>query len=200
MSDWCILRCAGSRTMALAASLTDAGIRAWTPIETRERRIPRKAARETVQLPITPSFVFAASERLSDLLTLARSPSMLFRVWDSEKRRMVTKGHPTFSVFRSDGRVPVVSEQSLAPLRKAEHRTMPRKAAKIFRKGEIVSTGRGGFAGLQGHIEASQGQYAMVVFPGFPIAVKIATWMLDEDSPVNVEDDQSEQAPHAKAA
>lgn len=202
--EWIILRTSGSTTLQLARTLAEAGFVVWSPIERTQRRHRKTLKREEVEGPLMPSFVFAGSQHRSDLLNLARSPALNYRVWDTEQRRMVTKGHPHFSLFRFGGEVPTVSDRSLAHLRAAERRTAPNEPAKVFTVGERVKLTEGGFVGLSGQVEEVVGKFAMVAFPGFPVAVKISTWLLHTDScgddKVHVSNPLSEQALPAKAA
>lgn len=112
---WCILRTRPAKTIELAASLASRGIDAWTPIavtsHTRDRvgsRLLPKPQRFERTSPIMPSFVFApaiAMPHLDDILLDERSP------------------HPPFSFFRHAGRIPLISERSIAGLRGEEERT-----------------------------------------------------------------------------
>lgn len=201
---WCILRTGSVSTLPLAKSLTDAGYEVWTPLEIHERRSPKTRKREEVTAALMPSFVFARSLHLADLIDLSRSPTLNYQVWDKEQRRMVTKGHPVFRLFRSDGGYPTVSDRELQPLRIAEKRTAPKPAGKVFNTGDRIKLTEGGFAGLSGIVERTQGAFALVAFPGFNIPVKIATWMLiadiDPSATIHVSNGLSEQAPSAKAA
>ena len=56
---WCILRTSPGRTIALAASLNEAGIKAWTPQQTITRKRPRSSSTVERQLALAPTFVFA---------------------------------------------------------------------------------------------------------------------------------------------
>ncbi len=200
MADWCILRTSGGNTMQLAESLADAGYEVWTPIETRDQRLPRKQERTTVRLPLMPSFVFARAQHLGELINLSHSPALQYRVWDSELRRMVVKGHPMFSLFRHGGLYPLIPEYQLLPLRIAEKRTAPKPTPTAFKPGDRVTLTEGGFSGLTGTVQETRGGFASVVFPGFNIAVKIATWILlaDIDEGMEVGLDSAQIA--AKAA
>lgn len=104
---WCILRTAGARTLALAASLNDAGMTAWTPVAIRRQGIRRGAEIVEVERPrpIAPTFVFGAESQLLDFAILAAQPF---------------SAHPSFSVFQWDGRYPIVGARGLSGLREAE--------------------------------------------------------------------------------
>ena len=192
MTDWCILRTGAASTLRLADSLTDAGFEAWTPMEVRDKRKPRSTLRVEVIQPITPTFVFADHSRLDELLSLSHAPSLIYQVWDKELRRMVTKGHPYFTVFRFAGEYPRIPDAQLSPLRTAEARLKrkPRGKPPTFNPGDVVRLTEGGFAGLTGEVRTTQGKFAMVRFPGFPVEVKISVFLLhptlDQPSPVYV--------------
>ena len=111
MTRWCILRTGGGRTLPLMRSLRAAGFDVWTPARTLRRNIRAKTLSGTRQIetevPILPTFVFAREQDLVALAdTAAREPSP----------------HPAFSLFRHAGRVPLVSDGSVAGLRAEEAR------------------------------------------------------------------------------
>lgn len=182
MADrWLILRCSNCKTLELAASLTDAGFEAWSPVETVQRQGKDRGKLETHTLALMPGYVFAKARHIAALLELVHSPSMQFRVWDSEKRRMVTRGHPTFSFMkRTGGEIASTADSTLNALRMIERRRKPRGKVKPVAVGAIVRFDDGGFAGLTGTVERTEGKFALVAFPGLPMAVKIAMWMLQE--------------------
>lgn len=200
---WIILRTSAGQTLNLATSLTEAGYDVWTPTETVQKlRARRGNKREDVPSPLMPSFVFADADQLHRLATLARSPSLIYRVWDSELRRMVAKGHPQFSVFRSNGKHSILPDRALSPLRLAERRQKPKEEVKRYSVGEEVRLTEGGFEGLTGIVESVKGPNTFVRFPGAHWAVQIPTWVLigaiDETPTIPV--DCGRQAPTAEAA
>ena len=77
---WAILRCSNCKTLDLAASLTDAGFEAWTPVETVMLRPRRGNKREEVRQPLIASFVFARAVHLPGLLELSHSPALNYRI------------------------------------------------------------------------------------------------------------------------
>lgn len=112
MTDqWCILRMAGPRTLAVAESLTEAGFGCWTPIRTIMRPIPgqrrslalgqRRAMMEKT-VPIIPGFVFAPASSLIDIASIAVDPC---------------SRHPSFCMFQVAERAPIIGERSLTGLR-----------------------------------------------------------------------------------
>lgn len=110
---WCILRTSGSRTLALADSLTKAGMEAWTPRRTFKRvkagvKPQANGQRPTVEIdaPILPTFVFAREADLSALASAAIAE---------------ISPHPAFSIFRHGGRHPIIGHASIAGLQQAEH-------------------------------------------------------------------------------
>jgi transcription antitermination factor NusG len=110
-----------------------------------------------------PTFIFARSDRLGDLARVARD---------------VTSVHPAFSIFRHQGRYPLVADRDLSQLRRAEERAdvaVRRKRRRSLVMGQRVSFSDGAFAGIEGVVEEQQGQFAVVAFGG-GFRMKIATW------------------------
>lgn len=187
---WCILRTSGSRTIALAASLTEVGFDVWTPIEERCRMAGRERKLVEQRLAILPGYVFAKMVALADLLALSRSPSLNYSIWDAASRRMVTKGHPYFSVFHSNGQVRPQSDRCLAHLRSLEE-ALAKVAARNreraretgvppqFTAGQIVRIGDGGFAGLDlTVVETNAGKTVTLTHPDWTWEVEISAWKL----------------------
>lgn len=204
MTDWCILRTAPSSTLRLAQSLNASGFETWTPIETVERHARRSTKRVLIIAPLMPSFAFSRAARLADLIELSRSPSLTYQVWDSEQRRMVTRGHPYFSLFHSAGEIALIPDRLLNPLRLSEQRVKPKGSARTFRPGDLVRLTEGAFEGLTGTVQGIKGKNAIIGFIGWPIPVTIPQWKLipalDDGCGVNVRTAKSEQAPSAEAA
>lgn len=199
MADWCILQTSPSSTVRLAASLREAGIDAWTPVEVQERRVGRARKRVDVLLPITPTFVFAPLDRMGELLEQSHSPARLFRVWDAELRRMVTKGCPFFRVFRHAGEYPSLSEAQLAPLRHLEMKLKRPPKPKQFALGQRVRLiqPRHFLEGMSGLVSRLRGNSVEVEFTGWHLPLVIASGYLsavDMESAVNVNRAASEQA------
>lgn len=161
MTDWVILRCAGRNTLALAESLNHGGFECWTPA--RMMRLPRK--RVELPAPILPTYVFAAADRLGDLLDASGSEQCK---------------HPGFSVFHYLDRIPLVEDSELAALRDTERRSQSPVSVKRnhtrFGPGETVNVTDGPWVGLSGVVERQKGNYTMVLFGR--TSVKIATFLL----------------------
>lgn len=172
---WCILRTSGASTMPLARALRESGFDAWTPIEIQTRRRPRSRNRYDQEAAIMPSYVFADAGRISELLILSKSPTQCYRVWDKDLRRFVTHGIPYFSVFRYGDRFPIIADGSLEPLRVIERRVGPKQC---YNPGDRVKLVDGGFAGMSGVVEGTQGQFILVSFAGFHQPIKIASFHL----------------------
>lgn len=173
MNDWCILRCAASRTLPVAAALTAAGFQSWTPIETIDVRCERTRKRKRRQQPITPTFVFGAYEQLNDLRQMQISATQGYKVWDCEARRLVSRGVPQFHLFRSGGKYPSISDLALEPLRRFELQRLPLVSPSKFEVGERVTLKGGGFEGLVVTIIGTKGRLLEVVFPGWPVGVLV---------------------------
>lgn len=164
---WCILRMAGPRTLAVADSLKDAGFDAWTPIGASSKRKSRKPGVEVKGVPVMPTYVFARDHHLHELLAEAASP---------------VSAHPAFSVFRWDGRIPLIADRSLDYLRRGEARYLRRvregQPVRQFAEGDRVQLTEGGFAGMSGMVETTKGKFTLVCFPGFSTPIKVATLLL----------------------
>lgn len=198
---WAILSTAPGSTLELATSLVDAGFEAWAPVETvtpvprtvepwekplRPRKLPASVTR-----PMLPSFVFANADRRNDLAALARSPALTYRVWDAEKRRMVTRGHPFFRLFHIGDHYPVLPDAALEVLRVRERckgRKPRGKRSVTFNEGDAVKLIDGAGQGLRGIVRRMKGHLVVVSFPGSPFdwdipAVALA---LDLDAPGSI--------------
>lgn len=194
MTDWCILRCANCKTLELAASLTDAGFEAWSPVTREVRRPSDQRTREEVAVPLMAGYVFARADRLPELRAQSHSPVLQFRVWDRDLRRMVTRGHPYFRVFQG-GNHRLVPDAELEPLRRVERKPRPQRVERVFTVGEKVRTDDGGFAGLNGIVLEVRAKTVVVSF-GAWLEPEIPTWAirpLDDAAAVHVEGSQPER-------
>lgn len=190
MGDWCILRCSGPATLQLASSLVEVGYDAWSPVISQVRRSDEQRSREEVAIPLISSFVFARSDRLHELLALSHSPSLQYRVWDAEKRKMVVKGHPFFRLFRG-GNHRFIPDAELEPLRRLERKPRPKRIERIFAVGDRVRTDEAGFAGLTGKVVEVKRKTVFVAFPKWDLGLELPAWALrpiDEPCRVHVND------------
>lgn len=193
-TEWLILQCSASKTLELARSLNEAGMGAWAPTTRAQRRTGDRRTIEEIEAPLMPSFVFAPARHLHALLALAHSPAMQYRVWDSEQRKMVVRGHPTFRLFRR-GDHRFIPDPELEPLRRLERKPRPKRDERTFRIGQRVRTDEAGFAGLIGTVIAIHGKNVAVAFPRWPIEPLFPTWALrplDASAAVNVNDPKPE--------
>lgn len=205
MTDWCILRTGSLRTIRLAAELRELGFDAWTPVEITDKPWPRSSIQREVNLPMTPCYVFAAYDRLNDLLKLSHSPGAQYLRWCPDQRRMISHGVPHFTVFLSEGRSPRVPDAVIAPLRareaeqNAETMQARSKAARLiaekgpvprFAAGDIVHVG-GAYAGLDLIVVAANtGKQVKVTHKDWVWATKINAFNLKR---VHVKDRNPEQ-------
>lgn len=171
-AHWCILRTSGGRTLALAESLGEAGYDVWSPSRTLRRRRPRSQKTTEIAAPIMPTFVFARAGQLHDLAVLAASP---------------ISPHPSFSIFRHAGRIPLVSDREVAgaraeedKARQAEARAAAKSHRRVFPIGQPVTVTDGAFTGLEGVVEGGDGRFALVTFGG-AISWAISTFLLTSD-------------------
>jgi hypothetical protein len=159
---WCILRTAGPRTLPLAASLTAAGIEAWTPVEMVKRRIPRKVGRVEKAAPLLPTFVFVPALHLYDLWHISRMP---------------VSPHPAFAFFRHNGAVPLIAQSEVDKLRVLENRMKPKRRRPTVPIETEVCPTEGAYAGMTGVVKESDGKTTLVAFGGW-MSVKIETSIL----------------------
>ena len=165
-NGWCVLRTASRHTLGLAESLAADGFEVWTPVETRLVRVPRKHERRELKLPIMPSYVFARSHRLMDLLELEDA------------------GRSNFSVMRAFGEIPTVPDVHLTALRHLEEKLTPKpkpekQFVQTFGVGDKLRMGSGIFCGLVGTVQRSDGAYTLLSFG--TRSVKINTLHLRRD-------------------
>jgi transcription antitermination factor NusG len=202
VTDWCILRVVPRETLKLATSLAKAGFETWTPTETvkptRRRAEPwekprplRKAAVAEPR-PLVPGLVFARADRLLDLIALARFPAQTHRVWDREQRRMVLKGHPYFTLFRSGDSYSRVPDDALLPLRRSEsvRNRKPRGEVRTWKPGDRVKLVEGAYAGLHGTVvKMSKSKQTQVRFTGAIYDCEVPAWILlpDLDDAANIQ-------------
>lgn len=170
--DWCILRTSGRFTLRLAASLREDGFEVWTPVETRKIRIPRANVRRDVTLPLMPSYVFARSHHLIDLIQMAAMPF-------KPRRAHGKPAHVDFSVMHYHDTIPLIGDGQLQALRQLEAKRAPRKKAQRFNSGVevLVKMEGGSFAGMKGRVERSDETTTLVCFDK-RMTVKIATSLL----------------------
>nr|WP_317892391.1 hypothetical protein [uncultured Sphingomonas sp.] len=169
---WCILRTHGGRTLALAKSLADAGIAAWTPVEQIRRRIPRSKTKEQVfrAVPYMPTYVFAPDSDLGELRRLEAA---------------LNNPHPGFSIFRHCGATVRVSDAEVQRLRRMEDESQRRMRQSLKERAEPLPPGTtvalgGAFAGLAGIVEESDGRHTLLLF-GTALRVTIETSTLRQD-------------------
>ncbi len=170
MSDWCILRTSGRSTLPLASSLAASGYEVWTPSEGLARRRPR------LDVPMTPTYVFARSRHIFELIHLSANPG---------------SKHHGFSVFRNCHGVPLIADRSLDFLRAEEEKLERRRQdqqrkrrgkakGSAFDIGETVRIPDGNFAGMDGIVEESDPRHTYVGLGGF-MRVKVSTFILREN-------------------
>lgn len=160
---WCILRTAGPRTLALATSLSDGGIEAWTPMVMVKRRVPRKPGRVEKPAPLFPTFVFAKAASLADLRRFTR---------------MLGSPHPAFSIMlRTNGEPALVADREIDKLRVQENRLKPKRRRPTVPIGTEVCPTDGAWAGMTGVVVESDGKATLVAFGGW-LNVKIETSIL----------------------
>lgn len=177
--QWCILRTSGRTTIGLADSLSKDGYEVWTPVETRVVTIARVNVKREVRSPIMPSYVFAASHHLTDLLQLASMP-----VRPRRGAGLMEAAHSAFHVLHCFGGIPVIDDNHLAALRRIEaRRTVTKRADYAFPKNSAVRVTEGLFSGMVGIVARSTPARTVLNFGrGFPTEIPTSILMLNEVS------------------
>ena len=174
LGAWFILRMANVDTVKVYRALLAYGIEAWTPIERKVRRTPRKRLPYDSEAALLPSYVFASAAQLDEVLKLSRRPN---------------REIPQFSVLHHLNGVPLIDDCQLDALRGEEGRLgkiferlkrMGRKGPKLL-PGDSVKMHEGPMMGLSGVVEGQQGQYTLISFDGFPSSIKISSILLLPD-------------------
>lgn len=177
-TDWIILRTAGRSTLVLAKTLEQDGFDVWTPSRTQTIRIPRMNVRREVTIPLLPSFLFARSGHLFDLLQLEKMPMKTRRIVGIREPQY----HRDFHVFRYLDSIPMIADKHLDPLRDKEREAIPKKSRPRFDRGTDVLVNNGAFQGLKGRVERCRSGYALVIFTDWKRPVQIPTFLLAEDT------------------
>lgn len=181
--DWIVLRTAPSSTVKLARALEWAAYDVWTPVQTVDKRWPRSTKRRSVDVPLTPTFVFVQAHHLDEMQAIIDAP---------------TSPYPLFSILRLHGHLGNIRDRDLEPLREEERKAAIKPPEPVYVPGDEVTCDQAGFEGLTGIVEGVDGKLTAVLFPGkLGVAVKITTSNL---VPVHVESPQPEQGTAAQAA
>lgn len=162
---WLILRTSGSQTPRLAKSLADAGLEVWTPFEERKLKNNRKAV-----LPLLPSYVFARSTHLLELLRLI------------EAKKRLASPHADFSLMRgAEHGIVAVADEHLNGLRTLEQKRAPRRRAAKLPEGVRIRVKQegGSFAGMAGRVVRSGEHQTLAILDG-RLKVELPTFMLSE--------------------
>lgn len=161
MTHWAILLCNGPRTLALAKSLTTAGIDTWTPRyvpkpkpeEADKPPVKRKLPRE---LPVFAGIVFC---RMDHLLELARI------------RAQPYSKHPKFRFMPFAGGIARATDAEIQRLRRAHEkaeRNIRREKRRQLVLGQRTRFNKGIVAGMTGQVVkiVKKGKAAKVDFGG----------------------------------
>lgn len=178
LGAWFILRMSSAATLSVCEGLKRAGFDVWTPVERKIGRMPRTRTAFDKQRPLMPSYVFANVQDIDALAELAVIPN---------------RECPRFTLFRHNNGIPLIADEELEALRAEEsrmQRIFDRQKVKgrkgpSFEKGASVKAQSGGFEGLSGIVEGTQGQYTLVTYAGFGKPIKIASLLLLPDEVTN---------------
>lgn len=183
---WCVLRTSGASTLKLAVSLQEAGVAAWTPIETTQRRAPGGRSGKIVgRALMLPTYVFVAERDETEVRVLEVAP---------------TTAHPAFRLWRHAGEIVRVRHTALHALRSFQqasyiaslpssgrHYVKPR--GEPFAAGETVKMRTGALAGLECEVTASNGRttvLTLALFGRIATDIRIPTSQLRADSVATV--------------
>lgn len=195
---WCIIRTSGPRTLPLVRSLRKSGFDAWTPTAMQRKRRPRSDKYRDIEAAVLPTFAFARSEHLTELLALQHAP---------------VSDHPPFTVLQHRDRFPLVADAAMVPLREYEEKLAHDweeflKADRIARKksrrwrgaearrayvlGQIVRVPDTAFEGLDGEIvEVKKNGELVLSFHGFSTTATVDSCLVE---PIQLSTRLSEQA------
>jgi hypothetical protein len=131
-----------------------------------------------------PSYVFASSEHLIDLLQLAQMP-----VKPRRGAGLQDPAHADFSVMHWRDKIPMVRDHHLKELRRLQAQLTPRikppskrmTADQPIQVGIGVRLRKGGFDGIRGTVERSDRRY-MVVSINDRYSITLDTRLVDPDS------------------
>lgn len=165
-TDWCILRMAAPRTVIVVRSLRRAGIEAWTPTELVPYRSEETRKRGRRPIPLLSTFAFARVEYLPELIGITADP---------------VSPHPDFSILRHGDGFALIEDIELTALRIYERDSQLRADRKLpppeFKIGaEVTLPKRDAFASMNGVIEAKEGKFYVLVFPGSTLRIKAEPW------------------------
>jgi hypothetical protein len=157
---------AAPRTVTVVQSLRRVGIKAWTPTEWVPCRATRTRKRVKKPLALLSTFAFAPVGHMLELVAIVADPM---------------SKHPDFSILRHGDGFALIDDADLESLRtyekdmqRATDRSLP---APVFKIGDDVKLPkRDAFASMNGVIEARQGKFYLVGFPGWAIPVKVEPW------------------------
>lgn len=145
VTEWLVLRCSSSKTLALAAALSDRG--AWTPTWKRKRRLPRSPISRVITEAVMPSFVFVPASEQYTLPNIARCPARFMQNAD-------------WTLIR-------IPDRQMEPLRKIADKPMV-KARDLPRVGSRVKFNETSpFYGWEGKVLSCTQRCVFVAVPGF---------------------------------
>lgn len=162
-ATWIVLQCAPSKTIALVAALQKRGVRAWTPVWNRKRRLPRSHQSRIVELPCIPSFVFVPS--------VQELPARYF---------MKSLTVPQFRVMHTDNGPILIPDGELNHLRKIADKPPMTAIRQLPKAGERMRFNSGPFHGLHCIVLIADRRFVTVEVEEFSNQpVKISPFILE---------------------
>jgi hypothetical protein len=160
---WLVMRCSNKNTLALVRAMAENGVRAWTPLWVRKRRLPRSSEFQRILLPCLPSFVFLAEDDIG--IALASAKACLT---------------PGFSVMNSYGVLVRIKDNDLLSLREISDSSLSVNPVHWPKTGSHQKVISGAFQGLLGQVVGRSKRHCLVDIPGFGSALKIPPFLLSD--------------------
>lgn len=207
ISDWCVLRMASARTLAVVRSLREAGFDVWTPTGMTRRYRPRSTKYRDEDDALVKTFAFARYQDAPRLSALAHAPG---------------QEHPAFTLLMHRERYGRVTDRALDGLREHEvdhaekwkefvaaeelkrlERLRKKKgrktgsgrlnSARSYVLGQRVRVTAPAFQGLTGQVvENKRNGDLVITFDGLALELTVEACDL---KPVHVREAKPEQAP-----
>ncbi len=169
--SWCILRMRGHSTLDVVTSLRERGLEVWTPTGMQRRYRPRSTKFVDKKAPLLPTFAFARSHHIPQLLAISHS---------------LGPDHLPFTVFQRGDIIPTAPDAAVRPLMdyedaqraswdgfieaqaRKDRQKRKKSAARAYVMGQRVRLENPAFAGLTGEIVMIKNNGDLVLeFAGF---------------------------------
>lgn len=160
--SWCVLRTKGQFTLPLAASLSEVGFDAWSPVEVQVTRETEHRSRVERLVAAMPTYVLAPLGQAGAILA-----------------ERATGRHKRFSFMHYGEHALLVPDSQVAHLRKIEREAAARREPPNFLVGQTIRVPEGPFQGLGGTVVETKKGWVLVAFPGWAIPVDFHPWQIE---------------------